>query len=165
MNSERLLYVDESYYDSPYAPRFYTMTGALIDFSLQDSYRRMIRDLEAIARRQPTDRHGYHGIHAKDMTASLEKQADLVSAQKVIVGCDAVRIAVTVRTYVANVRSSEDARQICLADLVTYFQSIGSLGGITLDTRDDLGRTMKSSKAEAGRLSHESGVGLPVRRC
>ena len=149
IKAEHLLYLDESYYDSLGMPRFYTMTGALVDFSCTDSYRRMIRDLEAIARRQPVNRHGYRGLHAKEMT-SPERRKDLESAQRVIADCDAVRVAVTVRTYTACVRSSEDARQICLTNLVTYFQSVGPLAGITLDTRDDLGRTAKSAKAEQG---------------
>jgi len=57
---------------------------------------------------------------------------------------------VTVRTYLAGVRSSEDARQICLADLVTRMGDRGPLAGVTLDTRDNLGVTAQSAKAEPG---------------
>lgn len=147
MDAGCLLYVDESYYDSPHTLRFYSMTGALIDFSQRSSYSEMMRRLEDLARRQPVDRHGYRGLHAKEMTASPDRRLDLESAQKAIAECEAVRVVVTVRTYLAGMRSSEDARQICLADLVTRFQSGGRLDGITLDTRDDLGTTAKTARA------------------
>jgi len=149
-NTERLVYVDESYYDSPQAERFYTMTGALIDFSQRDSYSEMMMQLESLARVQPADTRGYRGLHAAAMAYDPVRQPDLESAQKIITECDAVCLVVTVRSYLASVHSSEDARQICLADLVTRFQALGSLGSITLDTRDNLRLTMKSAKAEPG---------------
>jgi len=150
INAERLLYVDESYYDSPDVPRFYTMTGALIDFSHHDSYQRMIRDLQAIARRQPIDRSGHRGLHSTEMAYDPIRQPDLECAQQVITDCDAVSLVVTVRTYLGKVRTSEDARQICLTDLVTRIGARGSLAGVTLDTRDNLGMTGQSAKAEPG---------------
>ena len=150
MTAERLLYIDESYYDSSAATRFYTMTGALIDYSQRGSYSEMMRQLEDLARRQPANRHGYRSLHATTMESHPEGRQDLETAQKIIAQCEAVHLMVTVRTYLTNVRSSEDARQICLTELVTRFQAQGRLDGITMDTRDNLGTTAKSAKAQAG---------------
>jgi len=148
------LYIDESYYDSPLATRFYTMTGALIDFCQRGPYSEMMNKLESLARTQPIDRHGYRGLHAIEMAYDPARHPDLESAQRIIAECDAVNLVVTVRTYSPPVRSSEDARQICLTDLVTRFQADGPLAGITLDTRDNLGTTAKSAKAEPGSKNH-----------
>ena len=153
-SAERLLYIDESYYDSPLAARFYTMTGALIDFSQRGPYSEMMNKLESLARTQPIDRHGYRGLHSTEMAYDPVRQPDLDFAQHIITECDAVNLIVTVRTYSPAVRSSEDARQICLTDLVTTFQANGPLAGITLDTRDNLGTTAKSAKAEPGSKNH-----------
>ena len=109
-----------------------------------------MNELEGLARSQPLDRHGHRGLHASEMAYNPVRQPDLDAAQRLIAQCDAVQVVVMVRTWVTGVLSSEDARQICLTDLATYFQAEGPLDGITLDTRDNLGRTAKSGKAESG---------------
>ena len=74
-------------------------------------------------------------------------QANLEQAQRIIATCTAVRAVVTVRTYQGVIRTQEQARKVCLADLVTRIQQIGHLDLIKLDTIDSLGISRQSAHA------------------
>jgi len=116
------------------------MTAAVIDHTHKPSYDFMMNELRAIARRQP-DRE----IHAYVMARNSQGQTDLDQATQIIADCDAVRGLVTVRSYVSEVRTQTQARQVCLTELVTRIQQSGAVDLIKLDSLDRLGRSLHSS--------------------
>ncbi|MDR0284247.1 MAG: hypothetical protein LBI33_05065 [Propionibacteriaceae bacterium] len=136
-------FIDESHYEDPRYGYFYTMTGAIVDFTRTGAHREMMRQLDQLARSFPS-----HTLHAHRMAA--RNPSSLEAAQQAIIECDAVRLLVTVRTWRSQKSGAEDARQICLAELATQLQKTGGVERMTLDTRDQLGASSTSSKPQPG---------------
>jgi len=143
-SSGRIAFLDESYYDSSQM-HLYTMTSAVIDLALRDSYSTLMKALESIARRQPGG-----GLHAVELAYAAETQEDLVAAQGAITACSAVRLTVATKSPQNEVRTMEDCRQVCLADLITRIQESGPVDKVTLDTRDNLGVSRESARPKLG---------------
>lgn len=136
-------FIDESHYERPTTGYFYTMTAAVIDFNQQESYKTLMRSLDMIARRQPD-----HSLHANRM--AKHDQPGIDQALTAIASSSAAKLIMTVRTYRGDVRTDEDARQVCLADLSTRLSRHDPVEQVTLDSRDNLGQSGKSSFAVPG---------------
>jgi hypothetical protein len=136
-------FIDESHYEQPQYGFFYTMTGAVVDLSQASSHTALMRELNQLARSQPG-----RALHAYRLAS--HDPSGLAAAQHAIVECDAVRLLVTVRTWSAQNSDLEEARQTCLAELATRLHNTASAERLTLDTRDSLGGSTKSSKPQPG---------------
>lgn len=138
-----IAFVDETLRDSPLYPKFYVLTAAIVDRS-KPEYAALQKVMHRVARTQPTGM-----IHASEMARAQNSQEGLVSVEREIGENAAVRaLAVVHSPFGAG--GEEEARQRCVAELMVTLSSAFDVSSVTMDSRDPLGISSKSTIPRRG---------------
>ena len=130
---------------------WYLMCATTVDPNNRTTFT-MLRDLQKIGQRQPTrDRLNRHAIHANNLARTESGRLDLFEAEAIIAADPSLRLDVTIRRIAVR-ETFEDARQICVAHLVTHLDA--DVGSVTFDTRDYLETKTRKPKPGVDVATH-----------
>jgi len=128
---------------------WYLLCAATIN-PTSDTLRPAMQELDRIAHHQPTTGSlRQHSIHAKEMRGSREP--DLFEAEAIIAADPSLRLDIVIRRVTAR-QPFEDARQICVAHLVTHLDP--DVQVVTFDSRDYLETKTRKPKPGVDKVTH-----------